>query len=95
MEKFITGILMIVAGILIEGFFVMKLWTWFIVPPFGVPILTYAHSIGIMMFITLVLKSIPKGENKPISELITDWLSGLIIMIILFIIAWITFLAIS
>jgi hypothetical protein len=30
-----------------DGFVMLKLWEWFVVPPFGVPMLTLAQAIGL------------------------------------------------
>jgi len=45
----ITGILSIW-----EGFVLMKLWGWFIVPTFGLPVLTIPVAIGMVMIVTFL-----------------------------------------
>lgn len=43
----------LVIGILLGGLLVMKFWSWFIVPTFGIDLLTFGQAVGLSVFITL------------------------------------------
>jgi hypothetical protein len=63
--------LMAVVGIItcsavINGFVLMLLWAWFIVPTFGLPMLSLATSIGLDLVVSLLTGHPETGENyKP------------------------------
>ena len=54
------GVLILeIAIILSYGFALTKLWVWFIVPVFALPVLTIAYAIGLMLVVNLVRPVFP------------------------------------
>ena len=50
----LMAVLLIAGSALINGYALMILWSWFIVPVFGLPVLSLAASIGIDITVSLV-----------------------------------------
>lgn len=60
-----------VLSLLVEGFVVMKLWGWFIVP-FGLPFIGYLHAAGIALlhkFVCPIVKNQPDKNTTIISAI--------------------------
>lgn len=67
--KFLLTVMMaavfFAASLLINGYLFMTYWSWFIAPPFGVGLLSFAQSVGIIFFIkSFVLVRTDQKEYK-------------------------------
>lgn len=95
--KFLAAILMIGLSIIIGGFYLMKLWYWFVIPAFPtLPILTLQQAMGLSVFWSIIrAKRDPKDEDKEFSDIIGRWLGDLIFSFVVFGMAWIIYLFIS
>jgi hypothetical protein len=95
--KIFAGILVIALSVIIAGFFLMKLWGWFVIPVFPtLPVLTLQQAIGLSVFFTLIRAKKPKDEKeKDFGDIILEWLEGLIFSLILFGIAYVIYLFIQ
>lgn len=51
-------------GAFAMGFVGMKLWSWFIVPVFGLPALTWGQAYGIALFVGLLTHQFHHPTNK-------------------------------
>lgn len=68
----ITGVVIGIAGLLVissilNGFVLVILWSWFIVPVFELPSLTIPYAIGLAMiasFLTYQWKADPENKEK-------------------------------
>lgn len=43
----ILGFLTLPLLVLLDGYVIMRVWTWHVTPVFGVPLLTLGHAIGL------------------------------------------------
>lgn len=60
-----------VIGAIIDGYVLVKLWSWFAVPVFGVPQISLAPAIGIGILVSfLTHQNIPSQKDREISEVI-------------------------
>jgi hypothetical protein len=92
--KIVGGILMMIIGIIIGGFILMKTWAWFIVPVFPtLPVLTLPQAIGISVFYA-ILTAKRIDDDKDFDDISEEWVKGLIYAVLLFLVAWIVFLCI-
>jgi hypothetical protein len=71
--NFLSGlglfIFLLVYGVTVRGYTVMKLWEWFIVPLFNVAPFTLLSAYGVALFVQLFHTSVPKEVDKrPFSE---------------------------
>jgi len=65
--KFMTTILLLIGGILMQGFILMKLWAWILVPTLNIPSLSIVGAMGIWTVITFIRPTSSK-KSKDI-----DW----------------------
>ena len=106
--KFFTGVILLILGIMVSGFVIMKFWGWFVITtitmsapgPMGMSVdisinpLTFAQAIGLSMFITL-LSSKPKSDpDETFNEAMGKWLVNVAYIAVIFVIGWITHLII-
>lgn len=49
----LVGSVLFVPLILLEGYILSKMWLWFIVPVFSLPVLTVGQAVGICCMLTL------------------------------------------
>jgi len=101
--KFFTGIILLIVGIMITGFVVMKFWGWFIVTtitmtapgPMGMNVdiainpLTFAQAIGLSMFFTLLSKRPDSRPDDTFADVVERWLVNAAYIGIIFFIGWI------
>lgn len=67
--KLIIVILIVIIEIIIKGFIIMKLWTWFIVPIFEINQLRIVEAIGIMLLVNyLNFKREKNNRDNDFSE---------------------------
>lgn len=68
----VMGVVIIPLSIMINGFALMKIWNWFMVPTFELPALRLAQSIGIGLLWTTIRMpaGTPKSENPGLSLII-------------------------
>lgn len=60
-----------VIGAIIGGYVLVKLWSWFAVPTFGVPQISIVPAIGIGILVSyLTHQNIPSQKDREISEVI-------------------------
>jgi hypothetical protein len=81
--KFMTIILAAILSPIINGFVLLKLWTWFIIPIFHLEPLTLVQSIGLVFICNFILYQRNPKEDKDefwntILELIITTLSAAI-----------------
>lgn len=50
-------VLVMVTGTIWEGFVLTKLWKWFMVPVFGLPVLSIVQAIGVSIVISMTAKA--------------------------------------
>ena len=86
--KTLLGLLAIVPSTLLRGYVITLLWAWFVMPTFGLPILTIGYAIGLsglVSFLTLQVKKNDKAfdmlEAVLVSVFVTliYWSSGAIV----------------
>jgi hypothetical protein len=77
-----------------DGFVLTKLWMWFVVPTFGLPMLTLPIAIGLALLVSFLTHQRPaENPNKSTSEQIVDQIAhGLSSTTIIFLMAWIVHL---
>jgi hypothetical protein len=94
--KFIVGIVLAGLGIIIGGFFFMKLWVWFMIPAFEtLPVLTFAQSIGVATFIAMMkVKRETNEKTKDFGDIVGDWFESLIFIIVMYGMAYVIHLCI-
>jgi hypothetical protein len=95
--KFFAAIVMIMISIIVGGFFLMKLWGWFVIPAFPtLPVLTFQQAMGLSVFLSIMVAKRKKtNEDKDFSDVVGDWLEELIFSCVVFGIAWIIYLFIQ
>lgn len=74
-------IVAVIAGAITNGWALTMLWSWFIVPVFGLPILSLPQAIGVAMVITFLTKHAireNKGKDKDIWIVIGEVLGAVI-----------------
>lgn len=77
----IAFILLLVLSAIINGFVLSILWSWFIVPLFGLPTLTIPQAIGISMIVSYLTRhSVLSGNEKQREwlDVISDLISWVI-----------------
>jgi len=67
-------VLLIVFGVILEGYVIKELWGWFIVPTFSAPILNIRSAIGIALVAT-ALQPTPETNTHDKSE---PWWSAML-----------------
>jgi len=79
---------------LYDGFILMKCWAWFIIPTFGLPVLSMPAAIGICLIVAfLTHQKETEDSHKSDEEKLIDKLSyGLSTNTVLFAIAWVVHL---
>lgn len=76
--------LLAVAAVMIDGYVVMNLWRWFLVP-LSLPAISYLHAAGISMLVeymcpTVDLSDVAKKEdNSPIMTMVVKIIGLLIV----------------
>ena len=61
---FLLWLVSLVPSLLYIGFVFSRLWTWFIVPVFGLPTLTVSQAVGINLAVSFLVAHYPKDEFK-------------------------------
>jgi hypothetical protein len=74
--KFMTIVLTLTITQFINGFVIMKLWAWFIVPTFGVVQLGLVEAIGLMLVVNF-FKPINSSKKDDTEEFWEKFLKGL------------------
>jgi hypothetical protein len=91
--KFFAGLIMVVISIIISGFMFFKLWAWFIMPVFiSAPKLTFAQSVGISVFLSIIFARKYDTKEKDFDEVIESFIGGILLIAVLFLFAWIVYL---
>lgn len=67
---FFLGLSIVVIGLLSiwEGFVLTKLWAWFVVPTFGLPVLTIPIAIGLALLVGLLAHQMRNDSGETTSE---------------------------
>jgi hypothetical protein len=93
--KIMVGLLLATVGIIVGGFFFMKLWIWFMVPAFEtLPVLTFAQSVGVATFIAILIVKREK-ESKDFGDIVSDWFEGMFFNLFMFGVAYVIYLFIQ
>jgi len=83
--KFFVGITIIIIDFIVNGFFLMKFWLWFIVPAFAIKEISFPIAIGLAFFIGVVIKTTKLDEDeKSMSDVLSEWVLKLIYTIVIF-----------
>lgn len=95
--KLMVAIMLAALGIVIGGFFFMKLWIWFMVPAFpSLPVLTFAQAVGVATFIAMMKVKRDKDEKtKDFGDIVGDFFEGLIFTLFMFGMAYVIYLFIQ
>lgn len=56
----------------LDGYFLWKLWSWFVVPVFHAPAFSYAAAIGLDLLPTYLLLSLAKPDSE---KMWTRWVA--------------------
>lgn len=67
--KFVVGFVLFVGAVLFNGYVLLRLWAWFVVP-FGLPPLTLPWAIGLSIIVSMA-KGWPEGTSDPESPWFT------------------------
>lgn len=91
MFEFITAGIMSVVSAILRGLVISKLWLWFIVPVFHLPILTIVYAIGISYLVSLLThQPIYTDDKRESSERVIMQLSEAIsLSLIVLLFGWI------
>lgn len=65
---FVFNIITSLAIIIFRGFVITKLWSWFVIPQFGLSPLSVSMATGLALLITLLTFSISIADIKAIQE---------------------------
>ena len=68
MKKLITILCLAPFIYLWNGFVLMKLWGWFMVPQFGLPVLSLSGAIGVGMVVSFLIHRV--NHEKELTEII-------------------------
>lgn len=86
--KIIAYIIIAVLGTIYGGFVFSKLWIWFVVPIFALPILTLTQAIGLTMVTRLAaMSSLPKDDKD--KGLLESALVAVLFYTIILFIGWV------
>ena len=77
--KFTTIVLFIILAPIVNGFVVVKLWHWFIVPTFEMNELRIVEAIGIMIFVQYV-RAKKTNTDKEEGEFWENLLKGIVLL---------------
>lgn len=64
-----------VVGATLNGYVISIIWGWFIVPKFGLPSLTIAEAVSVVLVVRAIANQVSKTSNTANFE---DWLSDFI-----------------
>ncbi len=60
----VVMVLATVPMMLLEGYVLSKLWSWFIVPVFALPILSVGQAVGIMVVVSMLTMHITDSSKE-------------------------------
>ena len=85
--KILVGIMLLVAAIVVGGYTVSLLWSWFVVPVSGLPALQIVEAIGIRMFVAYLGADVSAARRDTKDETIfqtfsTNMVSSILVSII-------------
>lgn len=60
---FFSSIISIILTSVLQGFVFQKLWSWFIVPFFNLPLIGIAQSLGLMLIVGMLTSSTKKDSE--------------------------------
>ena len=64
---FIIGILSVLSY-LSYGFVITRMWMWFIIPIFHLPILYFGYAVGLMLFVCLIRPVFPSISKEILED---------------------------
>lgn len=82
MKSFIKFLLAVI-GVILKGFVLSKLWLWFIVPIFNLPILSIPIAIGISIIVAMLTYQII--DTKPddnVEKDVKEWANAVATIIV-------------
>ena len=82
--KFSSLMLLLIAGLAVDGLLFMKIYHWFVQPVFNLPTLSFVHCIGMTIFISL-FRSFRKNDSD---DGIMEPLMIILAKLFLLLIAW-------
>jgi hypothetical protein len=74
-----------------EGFVLTKLWAWFVVPTFGLPMLTVPVAIGICLIAAFLThqQSFKVSSGDELKDAFNAWGYGIFVSLTIFFVGWI------
>lgn len=60
----VVMLLAIVPLMLLEGYVLSRLWLWFIVPVFSLPVLSVGQAVGIMVVVSMLKTQLTNKSNE-------------------------------
>lgn len=68
LAKFFAMLFVIFIVILLRGFIITYFWKWFISDPFKMQEISFAHGLGLALFISFILYKYKKKKEEPDKE---------------------------
>lgn len=68
-------------SVVLHGYVFSTLWAWFIVPAFGLPLLSYAMATGVVLiisFATFHRVVVPEDPDRDVSAAVADTITHII-----------------
>lgn len=69
---FFLVIILVALSTVWQAFVLVKLWAWFVVPVFALPVLTLAPSAGLALTASWLLRPWPQADEKPFKERLAE-----------------------
>lgn len=100
--KIFIGVILIVLGIIISGFILMKFWGWFIVTSVSFSVgeltvtpnpLTFQTGVALAMFISILTRT-KSTKNDTFMEIIGTWMGNILYIGLVYFIGWLTYIII-
>jgi hypothetical protein len=85
-RKFIFGMLIIIASLWINAFFISCLWEWYVTPSFKVEVLTIIECMSIIVIKDIIFFKMPESDTSGAGELFENFFKIILVKGILVII---------
>lgn len=72
--KLFTGVLLIMLAFLIDGFVIMKIWEWILVPTFDIGTLSFSQYVGLSLIVSFT-RPIVRRKESDMQDVIQSFLS--------------------
>jgi len=87
----VGGVIMMIGAYMVNGWVLLKLWAWFVMPLFDVAPLTVAQAIGLGVTVGLVThQGVPTGDNRNDSNALARAIAqAFVIPLVALLVGWI------